>query len=82
MLPEYYSCIVERCLPKKSWRICFGNTESKSTMAAKNRKSYLENRKRYEFLNAIFVLESLDQNQPWLPKIEKAISRTVRATNF
>ena len=53
-----------------------------SAMAPKNRKSYLENRKRYEFLNAIFVLEILDQNQPWLPKIEKAITRTVRATNF
>ena len=34
--------------------ICFGNPGSKSRMAPKNRKSYLENRKNYEFLNAIF----------------------------
>ena len=33
---------------------CFGNPRSRSTMAPKNPKSYLENRKSYEFLNAIF----------------------------
>ena len=29
-----------------------------------------------------FVLEILDPNRSYIPKIEKAISRTVRATNF
>ena len=53
-----------------------------SKMASKNRKSYLENGGSYEFLNAIFVLEILDQNRGFIPKIEKAISRTVRATSF
>ena len=61
---------------------CFGNPRSRSIVSPKNRKSYLENRKSYEFLNAIFVLEILDQDRQWRPKIEKAISRTVRATNY
>ena len=61
---------------------CFGNPRSRSIVSPKNQKSYLENGKSYEFLNAIFVLEILDQNRGFIPKIEKAISRTVRATNF
>ena len=61
---------------------CFGNPRSRSTMAPKNPKSYLENRKSYEFLNAIFVLEILDQYRQWRPKIQRAISKTITATNF
>ena len=53
---------------------CFGNPRSRSIMAPKNRKSYLENDKSYEFLNAIFVLEILDNNRPLTLK-SKMLSR-------
>ena len=52
---RFLGCLRNRStIPKKSWRIYFGNPGSKSIMHSKNRKSYLENRKSYELLNAIF----------------------------
>ena len=39
---------------------CFGNPRSKSKMSPQNGKSYLENRKSYEFLYAIFEFRLKD----------------------
>ena len=57
---HYYFWDGKFSIPKKSWRICFGNPGSKSMIDPKNRKSYLENRKSYEFLNAIFEFRLKD----------------------
>ena len=60
---------IDHASQKNPEGFCFGNPRSRSIM---HPKKILKD----------FVFEILDQNRGFIPKIEKAISRTVRATNF
>ena len=86
---RFLGCLKNRStIPKKSWRICFGNPGSKSKMPSKKilkdfvLKPSIKIDHASQKILKDYVLEILDQDRSCIPKIEKAISGTVSATNF